>query len=257
MTAHELSANLKNTAREKLNRKYGNAVVIIILFLIIQILGSELITFPVAMVSALFSMLAGSGQVGIGYYVLVYLLQTVFSVFVNMMNTGLALFFLNMACGRTALVSNLLYGYQYLFKKTLAISAILVAVNTVIMLPYNICYFMYVTDTASVADWTYYMGITMLAGSLLSLVVSLFFSQVYYLLLDFPRHSVRQLFSFSIRLMKKRKLRYLYLDLSFLPLMLLGILSFGIGFLWIIPYRMQTMALFFLDAMRNSDSSAA
>lgn len=257
MTAHQLSASLKNTTREKLNRKYGNAVVIIILYLLIQILGLEMITFPVAMVSAVFSMLTGSSEVGVGYYVLIYLLQTIFSVFVNIMNTGLALFFLNLACGRTALVSNLLYGYRYLFKKSLTISAILVAIDTVIMLPYNICYFMYTADTAGSSSWTYYMIITMLAGSLLSLIVSLFFSQVYYLLLDFPRYSVKQLFSMSVRLMKKRKLKYLYLDLSFLPLELLGILSFGIGFLWIIPYRMQTMALFFLDAMKSMDKSEA
>ena len=70
-------------------------------------------------------------------------------------------------------------------------------------------------------------------------------------MLDFPRNDVKRLFATSVRIMKGRKLKYLYLDFSFLPLELLSILTFGIGTLWVAPYRMQTMALFFLDAMKS------
>ena len=251
MTAHELSADLKNTAREKLAGKYGNAVVIFLLFFAIQFIGLQAITFPVAFVSAFISVLAGSSQMGIGYYIVLYLLETAFSIFANMLNTGLALFFLNMACGRTALVSDLVYGYRYLFKKSFAISAILVGLRTLVMLPYDICYFMYATSTDASPKWAYYMVITMIFGSIASLIITLFFSQVYYLLLDFPKHDVKQLFATSVRIMKGRKLKYLYLDFSFLPLELLSILTFGIGALWVSPYRMQTMALFFLDVMKS------
>ena len=251
MTAHELSADLKNTAKEKLSGKYGNAIVIVILYFLIQLLGLQIITFPVAIVSAVSSVLSGSDTLGIGYYIIISVLETIFSIFANMMNTGLALFFLNMACNRTAVVSDLIYGYRYLFKKSLAISAILVVIRTIIMLPYDICYFIYAFSPSASAKWAYYMVITMLAGSIVSIIVSLFFSQVYYLLLDFPKSSVKQLFAASVRIMKGRKLKYLYLDFSFLPLEALSILTFGISSLWVSPYRMQTMALFFLDAMKS------
>ena len=49
--------------------------------------------------------------------------------------------------------------------------------------------------------------------------------------------------------MKGNRKRLFLLELSFLPLMLLCILSFGIGFLWLEPYMQMTYTHFFLDLM--------
>ena len=48
-------------------------------------------------------------------------------------------------------------------------------------------------------------------------------------------------------LMKGRKLRYFLLQLSFIGWWLLGILTLGLGFLWIIPYMLQTNTQFYLN----------
>lgn len=257
MTSHELSANLKNTAREKLVGRYGSSILIVVLASLIEVLGQMIIVFPVAMVTSFISVLTGAQEIGIGYYITIDLLTTILSIFTNILNTGLALFFLNIACGRQASCSDLWYGYRYLFKKSFAISAIQVAIQTVITLPYTICDFMYVYDSTGSSNWGYYTAIAYVICSIASMLVFLYFSQVYYLLLDFPGYSVKQLFSLSIRIMKGRKLKYLFMDLSFIPLELLSILSYGIGMLWVTPYRLQTRALFFLDTMKASDSSQA
>ena len=257
MTSHELSANLKNTAREKLVGRYGSSILIVVLASLIEVLGQMIIVFPVAMVTSFISILTGTQEIGIGYYITIDLLTTILSIFTNILNTGLALFFLNIACGRQASCSDLWYGYRYLFKKSFAISAIQVAIQTVITLPYTICDLMYVYDSTGTSNWRYYTVITYVVCSIASLFVFLCFSQVYYLLLDFPGYSVKQLFTLSIRIMKGRKLKYLFMDLSFIPLELLSILSYGIGMLWVTPYRLQTRALFFLDTMKASDSSQA
>lgn len=47
--------------------------------------------------------------------------------------------------------------------------------------------------------------------------------------------------------MKGRKLRYFLLQLSFIGWWLLGILTLGLGFLWIIPYMLQTNTQFYLN----------
>jgi uncharacterized membrane protein len=47
--------------------------------------------------------------------------------------------------------------------------------------------------------------------------------------------------------MKGNKWRYFLLALSFLGWILLGILSLGIGFFWIIPYIETTTAAFYYD----------
>ncbi|MFC3634937.1 DUF975 family protein [Enterococcus rivorum] len=49
----------------------------------------------------------------------------------------------------------------------------------------------------------------------------------------------------SRQLMKGHKMQLFILDLSFIPWYLLGILTFGIGFLWITPYVNTTKAAFY------------
>ena len=56
--------------------------------------------------------------------------------------------------------------------------------------------------------------------------------------------------------MKGKKLRLLYLEFSFLPLLLLSILSFGIGLLWLQPYMQMTYTFFFLDLMNPRRASS-
>ena len=55
----------------------------------------------------------------------------------------------------------------------------------------------------------------------------------------------------GIALMNGHRLRLLYLILSFIGLDILEVLSFGIGALWIEPYKMQTYALFYSDVVYN------
>ena len=57
--------------------------------------------------------------------------------------------------------------------------------------------------------------------------------------------------SSSAAIMRGNKGRLFYLELSFVPLYLLGTLSLGLGFLWIIPYVGMTEAEFYLDTLRK------
>ena len=54
----------------------------------------------------------------------------------------------------------------------------------------------------------------------------------------------------SVRLMRGNKLRYIYLSLSFTGVYVLTFLSFGIGYLWVLPYIYTTYILFYLDLKR-------
>ncbi|MBE5884471.1 MAG: DUF975 family protein [Lachnospiraceae bacterium] len=251
MTLHELSANLKNTARLKLEGRYGVAVLLISLFYLITFASQEIVFLPVDFIAALLTLLNESYVPGPGYYIISFLLSTVLSVFLGILNTGLALFFLNIACGRTASVFDLLYGYRYMFKKSLSLSAIMVLINTILLLPFHICYYLYMADSTGSTDWFFYMMIAYITCYIINIPISLALSQVYFLLLDFPQYSVKQLLSLSIRLMKGQKGKRFYLEWSFLPLELLSMLTLGVGLLWVVPYRSLTMAIFFLDIMKS------
>ena len=249
-------SDLKDLAKEKLTGKFGNAVLVELSYN--MILFS--ITFAISSIISgitTFTVLASSGNIA-GYElsfnaatllnVLQYILTLLCSIFGGIFNTGICLYFLNIASGRQALLSNMFYGFQYLFKKSLALSAVMALWNAICLLPYNICYFIFGQTRSN--QWAIYMVICMIIGMIIYVPVSLSISQSFFLLLDFPSRSAKELLQQSIRLMKGKKKKLFLLQISFLPLMLLGVLTFGLGNLWINPYMNMTLALYFLDIMK-------
>ena len=85
------------------------------------------------------------------------------------------------------------------------------------------------------------------------LYVKILYSQVYFIMLDFPEMSASECLRYSRRLMKGNKIRYLYLMLSFIPLMLLGFLTCCIGLLFVIPYMNTTYSNFYLELMSKKE----
>lgn len=82
---------------------------------------------------------------------------------------------------------------------------------------------------------------------LLTLYLSLTFDLVYFVMIDNETLSMIQALKYTKNMVHTHKKRYLYMQLSFLGMLLLCGLSFGIGFLWVQPYMTQTTALFYLD----------
>ena len=68
-----------------------------------------------------------------------------------------------------------------------------------------------------------------------------------YILIDNPELSPNEARLKSIEMMRGRKGKMFGLDLSFIGWFLLGILSLGIGFIWISPYFRTTKAAFYSD----------
>jgi uncharacterized membrane protein len=68
-----------------------------------------------------------------------------------------------------------------------------------------------------------------------------------YLLVDCPELSTLQCIKLSNRMMKGHKFDLFYLFLSFIGWGLLGILTLGIGYLWLTPYMSTAMASFYED----------
>lgn len=248
MTSHQLSATLKDSARDKLVGHYGSAVLLTFLHDLTVFFANFAVTMPVSFIAVFFNMLTGASTIGPGYTIAVYLLTMIATIFLGVMNTGIALYFLNLACDRTASVSDLFYGYRYLFKKSLALSVINTLISSVPLIPYNICYYMF--ESTMDSQWGLWTSLSYLLGILIYLPIFIALSQSYYLLLDFPKSGIRQIFSYSIKIMKGHKWKYFYIQMSFFPLLTLGLLTFGIGNLWLVPYMNMTCTLFFLEIMK-------
>lgn len=72
-----------------------------------------------------------------------------------------------------------------------------------------------------------------------------------YLLKNHPELKFNAAIEESMRLMSGNKMRLFLLDLSFIGWFLLGLITFGIAFLWITPYWNTARAAFYEDLMSD------
>lgn len=252
MIQYASRAQLKEKARDQMAGRYGNAILLSICRGLIVFSLSFAISMTFSMVVTVRVLMGGSGDTSLTEYLLLTACTTLLSIFAGVFQTGITLFYLNTACNRPATIANLFYGFKYLFKKSLGISAVLILLNTLCTLPCNICYFLLRTGKGfdNVTMAILYI-VLMIIGVGIYIPLALGLSQSYYLLLDFPQYSATELMKLSFRIMKGHKWELFCLELSFLPLGFLCLLSFGIGTLWLVPYMNMTKTLYFLDLMQS------
>lgn len=89
------------------------------------------------------------------------------------------------------------------------------------------------------------------------IIMSIAYSQAYYLMLDDPDLSATDALKLSKELMKGRKWEYFVMLLSFIGWFLLGILTLGILFLWIDPYVYQTLAGYYDTVVKPARAELA
>ncbi|MFA6257370.1 MAG: DUF975 family protein [Candidatus Paceibacterota bacterium] len=93
------------------------------------------------------------------------------------------------------------------------------------------------------------MGLFVLLWALLlivpGIIAALAYSQTFFILVDDKSISARDALRKSKSMMYGHKKKLFYLGLRFFGWFLLGVLSLGIGFLWILPYFYVTMAKFY------------
>jgi uncharacterized membrane protein len=230
---------LKNKAKDNLGGKYGSAVLVSFLGMLIPSIIRMIIT-------ANFSPSLPYTH-PVPYYTFSVLLSLVLSSILGVFNIGIAFFFLKMACGQSYSVKDLFFGFRNDSGKALILSGISALVNAVCLYPYQylLDYFLLVREEI----WLYRTAAALLIGLCVYIPVALNLALIYYLALDFPEKTVSEILSLSVRLMKGQKKRLFFLELSFLPMMLLCVCSLYIGFLWLQPYMYMTEACFYLDLM--------
>lgn len=233
MNRYKTSAELKNLAKEKLEGHYGPAIIAFLTIVCVEYFANMFT-----------SMIPDTGILSIAF---TFLLTGVISIFAGILNTGISLFFLNLACGQPFKTSDVFYGYTHQAEKSIKISLVNVLLSMICLsIPQLLCLLYMEKQTMS---YFYLAMVALIVGTIIYVQVSLMISQSYYLLLDFPNYSAKQVLQTSCKIMKGHKKRLFYIQLSFIPLMLLGFLTCGIGLLWIMPYMQMTSTYFFLDIM--------
>ena len=241
MKYYQTISALKDQAKEKLSGKYSSAVWTLVLV--------SLITRAVTNTLTAFLPTRGWGGT-----IVSLLLTTVLSVFLGALQTGIAYYFLNIACNMNYSHHNIFYGFQQTPERSFKISLVHVAIESLYILPYQVFALLFIQTF----EYKYVViaYVIMLVGMIILAPLRYALSQTYYLLLDFPEATAKEILQTSIRVMKGHKWKLFKLELSFLPLQIIGILSLGIGMLWLNPYMKMTYTLFFLDVMNPKTEDA-
>lgn len=231
---YQTSAQLKTKARNQLTGKYGGAIVMLLIIDAISLMTSFIV-----------SLFIPTGS--LAAYLIRLAITFIASAFIGVFQIGVTLYFLKLACGQPVTLQDIAYGFKNNPEKSLVLSLIMTAISYVFQLSSDIPLEMYLNTM----DIGYlFTGFPiMLVVMVVYIYVSLLVSQVYYLLLDFPNYSVKELFSKSLQLMKGNMWRLFHLEFSFIPLILLSFLTCGIGLLWLMPYMHMASTNFYLDLM--------
>lgn len=81
------------------------------------------------------------------------------------------------------------------------------------------------------------------------------YAMTYYIALDNPELGANDCIERSMKMMKGHKGRLFLLDLSFIGWFLLGLLTLGIGLLWVVPY-IQTAHSHFYEELKAAEEVA-
>lgn len=94
-----------------------------------------------------------------------------------------------------------------------------------------------------------FINILVSIGSMLliipGIIMAAAFSCVPYIYMKHPELGVMDMVSHAWRMMKGHKFEYIILELSFLGWHLLGTITCGLAYIWIIPYYQMTLVKFF------------
>ena len=83
------------------------------------------------------------------------------------------------------------------------------------------------------------------------IIAAISYAQAFYLMSDDPNIGAMEAIDKSKKMMYGYKWKFFCLGLRFIGWFLLGILSLGIGFLWIVPYMNISAAKFYEDVKAN------
>ncbi len=228
------NAQLKDNAKEKLTGKYT--------FLIGVYLVVQLITSQVS--SLIISQIPTATTAGL---ILAEAISYIVSVFAGLLSVGIIYIFMKINCNVQVYLSDVFYAFTHNTKTFLLLSLVIQGISFLFYLSYGIPLML----PSRTGDWSMVLWAIpgILVAAIILLPVSLALSQCYFLALDFPDKSAKEILQLSMRIMKGHKVRLFLIQLSFIPLSILAILSI-IGNLWLNPYKDMVYTQFYFDIMK-------
>ena len=235
--------DLKRAAKAALRGNYG--------ILIMASMVSSLLTFLGSTLTA--ALFPGDSVLAIALsQIFAIILSLVFSI----VTAGYSYMLLKVAREGSCVLGDLFYFFRSHPDRVIIASTVLAVIDVVATFPatyYNLA----VEPGASMEaqmEWLTTYSVIFLVTSILSMLIGIPFAMIYFLLADNEGMGGIQAVKASARMMKGKIGKYLLLQLSFFPLMLLSVFTFYIALLWVMPYMQMSAAMFYRDIIGELDA---
>ena len=247
------SGELKTRALSVMAGRYGGAVMMTLSYFIWiylisyagSILSSVILKIPY------FSSVTSDPATGIIFSVISALITMFLSVIAEMFTCGICLYYLNISTGRDAQTADIFRGFRENPSEVFKVAAFILSPSLILSIPENIVSELYMQT--SDPKWLYLSLAFFALAALGTLYVHLTYGIAFFVMLDFPSYTAGRVIRIARQKMTGNRMRLFILDLLFIPMIILGVLSFGIGLVWVYPVINESRTLFFLNLM-NPDA---
>lgn len=234
-------AELKRIARDNLTFQYGIPMLAMVASYAISVVLSSPFT-------SAFQSNPNSSQKGI-YFLATFIITLIQTI----LGFGLCKIHLGLARQEKIHTIDLFYFFRNHPDRYIIYGLLMFAITFFCMVPFVILSIFYILSSGSIPFTVLYIAASLFCV-LLFIFVLMTVSLTQYLLIDHTDWTVRKAFRESGKLMRGNKGRLFHLYVSFLGWSILGLITFNIGFLWIVPYFSQTICIFYLDATNELDA---
>lgn len=234
--------DLKRAAKTALKGNYG-------ILIMASMIGSVLSFFGTTLTTALFP---GDSVLSI---VLSQLFAIILSLVFSIVTAGYSYMLLKVAREGSCVLGDLFYFFRSHPDRVIVASTVLAVIDVVATFPatyYNLAVEPGTSMEAQM-EWLTTYSVIFLVTSILSMLLGIPFAMIYFLLSDNEEMGGIQAVKESARMMKGRIGKYLLLQISFFPLMLLSVFTFYIALLWVMPYMQMSAAMFYRDMLGELD----
>ena len=244
MNTFKSSAELKAIAKEKLLGQYSTTIgAILLIFCISFMLNGIVVT--VAYPSSILTFVI--------YQIALFIIELLMGIFV----AGRTYMYMNIIYSQPSSVSDIFYVLTSHPDKALGIQLVFSGISLIANIPSFIFIEFFYGTSAQYSTAASLCILISCIGLLVYIYVALTLSQSFYILLDFPDRSLMDILKTSVRLMKGNKFRLFYIYISFIPLMLLCVITLFVPLLWLRSYMDATMAAFYQDLIAVTSANMA
>lgn len=256
MYIKKTNKQLKAMSKVQLKGKRISLIAFFFLVTFIVQMCSYIIYIPTTILSVLAPYITGiritrAAIIGLAFIGVLILLMASFLLYV-----GYYKCYLDTVIGKKPEIESLAYGFKNRPFRTFTVFFISLFILSIPYIPPLAWCFIEHQDKPEVTTITNIIFfLLLLISDIIVIYISIGLSQVFYLLVDFPRCSASGIVKLSFRIMRGNKWRFLLLGFSFFWHYLVVFVTCGLYSIYLHPYQTTTYTNFYMDIIREYTSN--